>query len=145
MASSRDPSTFLKGVVHEGTQREGRGFDLTLAAVHEVETPGRVDFGGGELVDAGTTPVEPEKLAPEDDYGWYDLGPGQYLLEYNETLTAEDVTFVVQPRTALVTKGVFHPTMHVERLHPMPLAVGDSGVRLKENARVSTLLSEPLK
>jgi len=141
MTAERDPAAFLDGIVHEKTQRESRGVDLTLADVRRVETPGRVDFGGGELEPAETVSVETELRNPDDDYGWWTLDAGQYLVEHNESLAAEDASFVLQPREAVVRRGAFHPTLHVQSLGPLPLSVGDGGIRLKENARVSTLLA----
>jgi hypothetical protein len=38
-------------------------------------------------------------------------------------------------------RGAFHPTVTVETLGLMPLWVGGKGIRLKENARVSTLFA----
>jgi deoxycytidine triphosphate deaminase len=115
---------------------------LTAAGVRRVVEPGRVDFGGGELEAAEVEPVETERRDPEDDYGWWHLEDGQYLLEYNESLSApEDVALVVQTRQALRGRGAFHPTLYVDSLDPVPLSVGGAGLRLKENARVSTLLS----
>jgi hypothetical protein len=61
---------FVEGIVHEPTQTGGRGLDLTVSAVQEVTDPGSVDFGGGELAAAGTTPVKPRKRDEDDDYGW---------------------------------------------------------------------------
>lgn len=134
-----DPATHLTGIVHEETQREGRGFDLTLAGVRAVETPGRVDFGGGELADAVTTAVAPEKREPDDDYGWWTLEAGGYLIEHNESLEAPE-PYRLQTRETVLARGAFHPTLAVDSLAPVPLSVVAGGIRLKENARVSTLL-----
>ena len=133
-------SQFLDGIVHEPTQSEGRGFDLTVAEVYEVTGPGRVDFGGGELADAETTPHDSEKRNPDDDYEWWHLDAGGYLLEYNESLTESGMTFTVQTRTALLERGASHPTLSVTSLPRVPLSVGGDGLKLKENARVSTLV-----
>jgi hypothetical protein len=129
----------VDGIVHEDTQTEGRGIDLTVAGIRRVESPGRIDFGGGELEPAGARPVETEKRDASDDYGWWILDGGRYLLAYNETLDA-DGTVLLQPREALLEAGASHPTLRVASLPPVPLAVPDAGLRLKENARVSTLL-----
>lgn len=128
-------------LVHEPTQSDGRGLDLTVADVSRVVGPGRVDFGGGELASAELEAVETERRNPDDDYGWWDLENGQYVLEYNESLSLPaDERPVVQTRDELLTRGAFHPTLHVESLEGVPLVVGGAGLRLKENARVSTLL-----
>jgi len=129
----------FEGLVHEPTQTGGRGLDLTVADVREVTAPGRVDFGGGELSSAETAPHERRARHPEDDYDWWHLGPGRYLLEYNESLVA-DATATVQTRDVLLERGAFHPTVTVAELGRVPLSVGGAGLRLKENARVSTVL-----
>jgi deoxycytidine triphosphate deaminase len=136
-----DIAPFVDGLVHEPTQTEGRGVDLTAAGVHRVADPGRVDFGGGELAAADLETVETELRNPDDDYEWWHLDAGRYLLSYNESLSApEDVSLLVQTREAVRARGAFHPTLHVDSLSAVPLAVGGAGLRLKENARVSTLL-----
>ncbi|WP_225333158.1 dCTP deaminase [Halomicrobium urmianum] len=130
---------YVTDVVHEPTQTEDEGFDLTVAEVYEVVEPGRVDFGGGELEPAGTAPHDSEKRNPDDDYEWWHLSEGQYLLEYNESLTG-DAAVTVQPRTELLERGVSHPTLRVDELPRVPLSVGGAGIRIKENARVSTIV-----
>ncbi len=130
----------LDGVVHEPTQAEGRGFDLTVADVVDVTEPGRIDFGGGELAAAETTPHDRQFRDPEDDYAWWHLEPGTYLVEYNESIVGDDIVLTVQPRIELLTRGAVHPTLHLTKLPRLPLSVGGSGLRLKENARVSTVV-----
>jgi len=138
-----DVTPFVDDLVHAPTQTEGRGVDLTVASVHRVTDPGRVDFGGGELEAADLDPVDTERRDPNDEYGWWSLDAGRYLLRYNESLSApEDLSFVLQTRDELRARGAFHPTLHVRSLEAVPLAVGGAGLELKENARVSTLLAE---
>jgi hypothetical protein len=128
----------VSGLVHEPTQIEGTGLNLTVAAVHEPTGPGQIDFGGDELEPTETVEIDPEKRDPDDDYGWWDLDAGVYLLEYNERLDAETPA-VLEPRVELVERGAFHPTLRVTELPRVPLVVPDSGLGIKENARVSTL------
>jgi len=135
-----DLTSFVDGIVHEPTQTEGRGLDLTVTEIYEVAGPGRVDFGGGELEPADLAPHDPRYRHEDDDYEWWHLGPGQYLLEYNESLAVpEDAVATVQTRDAVRERGTFHPTLHVQELGHVPLSVGGAGLKLKENARVSTL------
>lgn len=129
----------VEGIVHEETQLHDRGLDLTLGEVHEVEEPGRVDFGGDELDEAGLSTHGTTRRDPGDEYEWWELDAGGYLLEYNESLT-EGQPLTLQTRGAVRARGAFHPTVTLEELGPMPFWVGGSGIRLKENARVSTLL-----
>jgi len=130
---------YVTDIVHEPTQRHDDGFDLTVAEIYDVTEPGRIDFGGGELEPAETAAVPSEKRHPDDDYEWWTLRDGQYLLEYNESLTGE-TTVTLQPRSELLERGGTHPTLHVDELPHVPLSVGGAGCRLKENARVSTIV-----
>jgi hypothetical protein len=110
-----------------------------VAEVSEITAPGRIDFGGGELEPAEVEPVSKTKRDPGDEYRWWHLDEGGYLLAYNESLAA-DRTVTVEPRQELVERGGSHPTLTVEELPRVPLWVGGAGLRLKENARVSTLV-----
>jgi hypothetical protein len=140
-----DYTQFLSGIVHEPTQTEGRGLDLTVAEIHEVTGPGRVDFGGGELEPAETDPHPGQKRNEGDDYEWWHLDAGQYLLEYNESIEGEDMQFTLQTHQELLARGAFHPTLQVTELPRVPLSVGGEGIRIKANARVSTLVAgEPV-
>ena len=131
----------LSGIVHEETQVGERGVDLTLAEVYEVDFPGRVDFGGDELEDADCSPHERVWRDEDDDYQWWHLQGGQYLIEHNESLES-DREVRLQTREAVLARGAFHPTLSVARLGRVPLSVPRGGIRLKENARVSTV--EPI-
>jgi deoxycytidine triphosphate deaminase len=137
-----DLTAFVDGIVHEPTQTEGRGVDLTVTEVYEVAEPGRVDFGGGELEAADLSPHDRHYRNEDDDYEWWDLAAGQYLLEYNESLALPEGTVaIVQTRDAVRERGAFHPTLRVDDLGHVPLSVGGAGLLLKENARVSTAVS----
>ncbi|WP_262179730.1 dCTP deaminase [Haloarcula laminariae] len=133
-------SDYVTDIVHEPTQTEGKGVDLTVAEVSEIVAPGRIDFGGGELEPATTVPHRSSKRDPDDDYEWWSLGAGQYLVEFNESLTGA-ATVTLQPRTELLERGATHPTVHVDELPRIPLSVGGAGLKLKENARVSTVVA----
>ena len=130
----------LSGIVHEETQVHDGGVDLTLAEVYDVDFPGRVDFGGGELEAADCSPHERVWRDEDDDYQWWHLAEGQYLVEHNESLTGEGPV-TVQTRDAVLARGAFHPTVTVDALDRLPLSVPPAGIRLKENARVSTVRS----
>lgn len=136
-----DYTRFVEGIVYEPTQTEGRGLDLTVSEVHEVSEPGRVDFGGGELESAGTEPAASQRRNADDDYDWWHLDAGQYLIEYNESLASNGLVFRIQTRDELLARGAFHPTLERTELSRVPLSVGGAGLRLKENARVSTLVA----
>jgi hypothetical protein len=134
-----DYGEYVTDIVHEPSQSHDGGFDLTVAGIFEVVEPGRIDFGGGELEPAGTHPHKRTMRDPDDDYAWWHLSAGQYLLAFNESLTGE-ARVTLQPRTALLKRGASHPTVQVETLPRIPLSVGGAGLKLKENARVSTIV-----
>jgi hypothetical protein len=137
--SPDDLAARLDDLVHRETQVHDTGVDLTVAAVHAVAGPGQVDFGGGELADAATHELDPAKRDPDDDYGWWHLGGGTYLVAYNESLTGDEPV-QLQPRVDLAERGVSHPTLRVADLPRVPIVVPPAGLRVKENARVSTLV-----
>lgn len=132
-------TTLVDGLLHEETQVTERGLDLTAAEVLNVETPGRVDFGGDELENVHVSAHERRWRDEDDQYQWWHLDGGQYLVEYNETLTA-DRRLTVQTRDAVRVRGAFHPTVELTDLGRMPLSVAPGGLRLKENARISTVI-----
>ena len=132
-------SDAFEGIVHEPTQTGGRGLDVTVAKVEEITAPGRIDFGGGELEPAETTAHETRFRDSDDDHAWWHLDAGQYLLSYNESLV-EGARATVQTRDELLARGAFHPTLEVTDLEAVPLSVGGAGLRVKENARVSTVV-----
>lgn len=130
----------VSGMVHEETQTEGRGLDLTLSAVYRVDDPGQVDFGGGELDNPGLNEEVAEQREADDDYGWWTLDAGTYLVAYNESLTTDD-SLLLQTREEVLTRGGYHPTLRVTKLDRLPFTVGGS-IQFKENARISTLYED---
>lgn len=128
----------LTGIVHEPTQQRGpHRVDLTVDEIHRVTAPGRVDFGGDELAPAGTAPIPTTKRDAGDEYEWWELSTGQYLIGYNESLDGE-TPIRLQTRSAVLDRGAFHPTVRVEALDPLPFTVSPGGIRIKENARITT-------
>ncbi|MCD2203111.1 dCTP deaminase [Halobacterium sp. KA-6] len=129
----------VDGIVHEETQVHEYGVDLTVAAVYEVAERGHLDFGGDEFADADLRPLASALRDPDDEYEWWTLKAGTYLVEFNESLR-EGAPLRVQTRRELRENGAYHPSIVTTELGPMPLTVPEGGVELKENARVSTLM-----
>lgn len=130
----------VDGLIHAPTQGHGDRVDLSVASVARVREAGAIDFGGGELAPAETASVAPAKRDPTDEYGWWELERGTYLVEFNESLTGR---VRVEPRPALVARGASLPTVTVDELPRLPLRVpeptaGGVGLALKENARVAS-------
>lgn len=136
----RSPADAVDGLVHPETQVRGGAVDLTVSAVHALEEPPHLDFGGSELQLAGTTELRPTVRTPGDEYGWWSLEPGTYLIEYNERLT--DPPAFLQPRDVLIRGGAMHASGWIWELATVGIHAG-AGLELKENARVSTLWPAP--
>lgn len=133
MAELTDAVTDL---VHDDTQVTDAGIDLTLDTVAHIQEPAQLDFGDNELTTPTTRQIDPDRRHPDDDYGWWELDAGTYLITHNESLDT-DTPIHLEPRTALTTRGATHPTLDVTTLDPLPLTTG--GIHLKENARISTV------
>jgi len=132
-------ATAVDGFLHEPTQvTDDRAF-LTVGEVYEVTAPGRIDFGGGELTDAELTPHDRSWRDPNDEYQWWTLDAGQYVVEYNESLTPTEPVRL-QPRRDLLERAAAHPSLRLRDLPRLPLTVGGDGLHLKENARISEIL-----
>ncbi|MCU4740107.1 dCTP deaminase [Natronoglomus mannanivorans] len=132
---------YVDNLVYEPTQVHEHGIDLTVSAIYDVAEPGRLDFGGDELEDANLDPLPTTKRHEDDEYEWWDLEAGQYVVQHNEFLTEPDDPLFLQPRNELLARGGSHPSVRVfSHLPLIPLTVANGGIRIKENARVSTLL-----
>ncbi|QLG50504.1 dCTP deaminase [Natrinema halophilum] len=141
MSSDHSLVESVDNLVYEPVQVHESGIDLTISAVYEVAAPGRLDFGGDELEDADLEPVPTDLESPDDEFGWWDLEGGQYVVQHNEFLTDLAEPAQLQARNELLARGGSHPSVLVrDHLPLMPLSVAGSGLRIKENARISTLI-----
>jgi hypothetical protein len=132
-------SDVVDGLLHPETQVHEHGIDLTVGAIHEVAAPGRVDFGGDELDEADLQPCELTRRNPDDEFQWWHLEDGQYVVQYNEFFVGDDPMHL-QPRNKLLARGASHTALRVDDHLPLvPLSVGGAGIQIKENARVSRL------
>ena len=140
----------LDGIVHRDTQLSNYGVDLTVEAVFKLTSPGALDFGGSEEEVADRSELAPELENPDDDYGWWKLPSGTYLIRYNERY-APKVRGVahVTPHPRLMQAGAHHPSFEPDSEGTLEtlLMVGDNGIHLKENCRVSkiTVVAPPQK
>jgi len=131
----------IVGLIHKKKQFHGRTLFLTLKAVHKFVGKGRVDFGGSEFVETEKEILDPVKMSPEDNYGWWELDAGTYYIEYNESFeTKEDRLYIISPSRRILHNGVFHPPMVTVESKFAPkglLIVGRNGISIKQNARIS--------
>lgn len=134
----------LDGLVHLDTQRAPNGLDLTVDRVYRTAGHGQLDFGGGEFEAAPRERITPVLDDPDDDYGWWTLEAGAYVVRYNESLTlTEEQQARVYPLERTLHAGGHHGTFLLdEGRDPLEtlFVVTRMGCRLKENCRVSRLV-----
>jgi deoxycytidine triphosphate deaminase len=129
----------LEGIVHDDTQRQPHGYDLTVAKIFAFSEAGSLDFGGGEYEAAELRELEALERDPDDDYGWWDLPDGRYLARLNESL-ADEFPLTLEPHPRLLRAGATHATLtwtDADGPIDVLIDVGEVGVHIKENARIS--------
>jgi hypothetical protein len=133
----------VKGILNDKYQVHGYWVDLTIRSIACVDPVGRLDFGGGEYVPAGIVPLSPRRLRAEDNYKWWELDRGCYIIAYNETLAlAENEIALLEPDPRTLRTGASHvPVFLRGDLAPMDalLNVQAQHLTVKQNARVSRL------
>ncbi|HTY23351.1 MAG TPA: hypothetical protein VMC85_09490 [Desulfomonilaceae bacterium] len=122
-------------------QQAAFSLDLTVREIYRVNRGGALDFGGSEFQEASATLLKPEKKSPKEPYGWWRLGPGVYLMKFNEKIDLQNQGLViVLPHSRLLASGASHSPVTVEVLDEdvqVPISIGLEGLSIKENARVS--------
>lgn len=137
-----DVVSSCSGLISAKKQVGSFSLDLTMKEIGQVSSGGAVDFGGSEYRQAAVTMLEPEKTSPEEPYGWWKLGSGNYLVRFNEELQLHQAAvIIILPHSRLVAAGASHAPIAVEHLDKdlcVLLQVGPEGLSIKQNARVST-------
>jgi len=142
IVSGKELVKFVENLIYEKKQVRGYEIDLTLRDIYEIEGKGSLDFGGSEYRASGKNRIEPVK-EPGERYGWWYLKPKTYLITLNETVKKGFIYFI-SPHHRLLRAGATHPTLVTMDWNPdyvLPLHVGEMGLNLKENARVSKLFA----
>lgn len=134
----------IDGLVHLDTQRAPSGIDLTVDEIYRTTGPGQVDFGGSEFQAVPREPITPVLDDPDDDYGWWTLEQGAYVVRYNESLRLDEgQKAVVSPLERTLHAGAHHGTFLLDDgRDPLEtlLVVSPMGCQLKENCRLSRLV-----
>ena len=132
-------------LVYPPKQLRKDALELTIKSIDSFYSQGHLDFGGGEFRSAILENVTP--IIEEDPkYAWWSLPPGQYLLCYNEILNDVDYSTCIYPHTRLFQTGSTHaafywsPTSKNQKINTI-LQVGEKGIRLKENSRISIAIT----
>ncbi|MFA7677300.1 MAG: deoxyuridine 5'-triphosphate nucleotidohydrolase [Candidatus Omnitrophota bacterium] len=127
------------------------GFDLTAGGIFVFEDAGTLDFSNSQRVVPAAKEIKPARASNEDPYGWWELPKGAYKVKTNEIVNLpNDLAALAFTRTSLLRMGVF--TQHgvwdagFRGKGEFILIVGnDTGVRIKENARLAQLVFFPVK
>ena len=133
----------VDGLISAKRQIKPHSIDLTVREVYHLKSKGSLDFGGSEYTSSEMEKIEPVKRDPKDEYGWWDLKAGTYLITLNETIEEIDGIGLISSHPRLLKAGASHPTlvtMEWKHDYILPLIVGENGIDLKENARVSKIL-----
>ena len=133
----------IESLVHADTQLTDHGLELTVRDVYGLVGSGRLDFGGSEFERAPRERLEPALASPDDDYGWWHLESGAYLVVYNEIVALEKGEVArIDPLERLLDAGASHASRSFsgspDELSSL-LFVSPAGCHLKENCRISRL------
>lgn len=143
MLSSDALAQQIDGLIHFDTQQAPDGLDLTVDSVYRTTGHGQLDFGGSEFNAAPREVLTPVLDDPEDDYAWWTLEQGAYVVRYNESLTLEEGQRAhIFPLERTLLAGAHHGTFVLDddrRPLETLLVVSHLGCRLKENCRLSRL------
>ena len=141
-----DKQKLIEGYINLDQQLTPNGFDLSVAKVFEFSSAGCLDFSNQERLLPETKEVLPQKINPEDKFGWWQLRPGGYKLRTNESVNLpNNLVALAFSRTSLLRMGAF--TQHgvwdagFKGKGEFVLMVDNpQGIKLKQNARVAQLV-----
>ncbi|MCK4374162.1 MAG: dCTP deaminase [Candidatus Brocadiae bacterium] len=131
---------WLEGTVYRDKQVDAQGVHLTVAEVLTAHSRGRIDFGGSELRPAATHPLEITEQKPGDQYGWWRLGAGAYVVRFNEKLKDGAGPTLLTANERLLSCGcALSATVCTGGEIRSVLTVPACGVNIKQNARIALL------
>jgi len=136
----------VQGYLDLKTQLTPNGFDLTVEKIFAFDEAGALDFSNKERKVPGGEEISPQKINPEDKFGWWDLKKGIYKVRTNEAVNIpKDLVALAFTRTSLLRMGGF--TQHgvwdagFQGKSEFVLVVENSkGIKIKQNARIAQLV-----
>jgi len=141
----QDLKNSWKDLIYGPKQLRSVSLDLTIKKIYRFMSQGALDFGGSEYKSCQIQVIDP-KIEDDPEYGWWTISKGLYLVEYNENLSNPNHIAIIYPHSRLLMKGCFHspfiipPSDESKSIRGL-LIVGETGVKIKENARISTALT----
>jgi hypothetical protein len=144
LMTGEEMAALTRGLISAKKQQGAFSVDLTVKEIRKIDTGGALDFGGSEFQGASTSLLEPEKKSAEEPYGWWRLGPGNYLMKFNENIDLKHHgAVIIFPHSRLLAAGGSHPPVVMEDPTvdiQILLNVSSEGLAIKQNARVSKAL-----
>ncbi|MHA1214186.1 MAG: hypothetical protein ACTSR2_08240 [Candidatus Hodarchaeales archaeon] len=135
---------FWQNIIYEPKQLRDNILDLTVKSIYNITTQGSIDFGGSEYVPSRLDKIPPKKES-DPKYSWWTLSKGSYIIEFNEIPKATDILVIIFPHQRLLALGCYHPSFIAEPMNngklQTILLVSHNGVRIKENARISSAIT----
>jgi hypothetical protein len=114
---------------------------LTVKSIYKIQGRGSVDFGGSEYKEAERILISPIKKNQNDKYGWWELEKGTYFIEFNEKFgSPKQRLYIISPSKRILNNGTYHSLIVKVEKEFSPktlLIVGENGIFIKENARIS--------
>jgi hypothetical protein len=143
LLTGKQAASRVTGILNSKYQVHAYWVDLTIRGISGVDPTGKLDFGGGEYAPAGQMRIAPRQLRPEDNYQWWQLERGCYIIEFNESLAlAENEIALLEPDPRTIRTGATHVSVflrgHVAQLETL-FDVQALRLSVKQNARVSRL------
>ncbi|MGM0440994.1 MAG: dCTP deaminase [Elusimicrobiota bacterium] len=137
--TGNEAANYLEDIVYEKKQVHKHCVDLTVGRLYKVTAGGELDFGGGEYSKGEKKPLKPRKKDPQDDYGWWEIEPGSYLVKLNERFTIAPVQKAfIQPHSRLLKAGATHPNLIIEESGEIVIPLNVlTELSIKENSRIT--------
>lgn len=136
-------SWHIDNLISDDKQIGTRSLELTVREIRRFVGHGKVDFGGSEWQGAKVEPIPPLPQNADDEHGWWVLHRGLYQVVLNEKLTGPmPGVGIITPSERLTTTGAYHHAVVIDEdeIPPLLLVVGENGIEIKENARISKLI-----
>lgn len=135
--------SICENMTYAEKQTKPHSLDLTVKGVYEIKSKSSLDFSGSEYMASEVSKIKPEKKDLGDEYGWWNLKEGTYLITLNEKVDEIGGIGFISPHPKLLKAGASHPTLVTLEWkddYILVLHVPENGLGLKENSRVSKLL-----
>lgn len=135
-----EASRHVVAMIDPEAQTQMCGVELTLQRVERFLSAGALAFDNKERKLPETEVVE------FDVSGWIDLGPGDYLVTFNEIVDIpKDMAAIARPRSSLLRMGATMETAlwdpgYRGRSQSLLVVYNSQGLRLKRNARLMQLV-----